>query len=296
MPVSGHASKRQRGAAMTSSPALVILYPERPDGDDFIERQVLGRSAEIRLRDVQALADLSEADRAGVTHLVVHALAAGAADIALFPDLCVVLRSGPARVAPIIEIRDISGHAIAERADQALALALALHRGLFGGIAPRRSASLTFGVLGLGPVGLAVALRAKAFGFRVVFHDLDAVPGIENGLGLARAASLQALLLKADILSLHTPDLPGLIGLAELAILPHGAIVVDTTGHATLDHAALASLLADGQIAAAGLDLPPDMPAPAGNVLVTRDTTHSPDALADLRRMIAEAAALDFNT
>jgi C-terminal binding protein len=264
-----------------------VLYPERRYPNDWIEREVLGRKADIRIRDVPALAALTDADRAGVTHLVLHALPATAADLAEFPVLRHVLRTGPATVAgPVL---DISGHATTERADHTMAMALALHRGLIEPATLRRSSSLTFAIIGLGRVGTAVALRAKGFGFKVIFHDPDIAPGLEDALGLARAKTLQALLLQADILTLHTPDLPGLIGLPELAILPHSALVIDTTGHRTLDRTALATLLADGQIAAAALDLPPGTPAPAGRVLVTHHAAHSAEATDDLRRCTAEA-------
>ena len=280
------ASKRQRAAAMT-----IVLYPERRYPNDWIEREVLGRKAEIRIREVAALAALSAADRAGVTHLVLHGLDATAADLAAFADLRMVLRTGPAAIGGRgagVAVVDVTGHDIADRADHALALALALHRGVTdAGVVPRRSAGLHFGIVGLGRVGLAVALRARAFGFRVMFHDPHVAPGVEAGLGIVRARRLQGLLLKADILSLHTPEMPGLLGLAELAVLPHGALVVDITGGATLDRAALAGLVQAGHIGGAALDLPAGVAAPAG-VLVTRagETAEAMDAL---RRLTAEA-------
>jgi C-terminal binding protein len=236
---------------------------------------------------VASLAGLTESDRDGVTHLVLHALDATAADLAQIPALRHVFRTGPAHVEGAVT--DITGHATTERADHTMAMALSLLRGLTGPAALRRSSTLTFAILGLGRVGTAVALRAKAFGFKVVFHDPNTPPAMEDAIGLARARTLQALLLKADILAIQTPDLPGLLGLPELAILPHGALVIDTTGHRTLDHTALAALLADGHIAAAGLDLPAGGPSPAGVALVTHHAGESGEAIDDLRRRTAEA-------
>ena len=266
-----------------------ILYPERRYPNDWIEREILGRRADIRIRDVPHLAQLTNQDRDGVTTLVLHALAATEADIAAFPALRHILRTGPATIEPsTVPIHDITGHATAELADHSIAMALALLRGLIPGPPPRRASGLTLAILGLGRVGTAVALRAKAFGFNIVFHDPHAPPGIEDAIGIARARTLQALLLKADILTIQTPDLPGLIGLAELSILPHGALVVNTTHGTTLNLAAVQPLLDSGQIAAAALDLVDGETAPNG-VLVTRHAAHSPDATDALRRLTAEA-------
>jgi phosphoglycerate dehydrogenase-like enzyme len=112
-------------------------------------------------------------------------------------------------------------------------------------------------------------------------------------LGIARAARLQGLLLKADIVSLHEPEGPGLaegrrrLGLADLAVLPQGALVVDITGGAMLDRAALAGMLEAGHLGGAALDLPAGEAAPPG-VLVTRSAP-TDAALEALRRLTAEA-------
>lgn len=55
----------------------------------------------------------------------------------------------------------------------------------------------------LGRVGTAVALRAKAFGFNVIFYDPYLPDGIEKSLGLTRVYTLQDLLFQSDCVSLH---------------------------------------------------------------------------------------------
>ena len=266
-----------------------ILYPEQRYPNDWIEREVLGRRADLRIRDVPALAALTDADRAGVTALVLHAIPASAEDLAAFPSLRAIVRTGPADIAATaLPIHDVTGHATTELADHTMAMALALHRGLLQGSAtPRRSSALTFAIIGLGRVGTAVALRAKAFGFKILFHDPHIQPGLEDALGITRAKTLPSLLLKADIISIHTTEIPNLLGLPELTILPHGAIVVNTTHGTTLDRAALLSLLHESQIAAAALDLAPDDADPApipGRLLITRHASTSAQATDDLRR------------
>ena len=54
-----------------------------------------------------------------------------------------------------------------------------------------------------GRIGSAVALRAKAFGFNVIFYDPYLPDGIEKSFGLERVYTLQDLLFKSDCVSLH---------------------------------------------------------------------------------------------
>ncbi|MPC85279.1 C-terminal-binding protein [Portunus trituberculatus] len=61
----------------------------------------------------------------------------------------------------------------------------------------------TLGIVGLGRIGSAVALRAKAFGFNVTFYDPYLSDGIEKSLGITRVYTLQDLLYRSDCVSLH---------------------------------------------------------------------------------------------
>jgi C-terminal binding protein len=59
------------------------------------------------------------------------------------------------------------------------------------------------GIIGLGAIGTAVALRAKVFGFKILYYDPQIPDGKGQALGLQRARSLQDLLYEADCISLH---------------------------------------------------------------------------------------------
>ena len=61
----------------------------------------------------------------------------------------------------------------------------------------------TLGIIGLGRIGTAVALRAKVFGFKVIFYDPYLSDGIDKSLGITRVATLQELLFQSDCVSLH---------------------------------------------------------------------------------------------
>jgi C-terminal binding protein len=173
----------------------------------------------------------------------------------------------------------------------------------------RRSSVQTFGIVGMGRIATAVALRAKAFGFRVIFFDPYLPNGVELGLGVARAPTLEALLRVTDTLSVHvplTPETRGMIGAAELAMLPKGAVLVNTARGPIVDIDALAAALKSGHLAGAGLDVvpvePPVEPVPElirayrareswveGRLIITPHSAfHTPEAWEDIRVKSAE--------
>src|SRR5262249_4092450 len=127
----------------------------------------------------------------------------------------------------------------------------------------QRLGTQTFGIVGLGRIGTAVALRAKAFNFRVVFYDPKHPHGHELGVGNERAATLEDLLRQTNTLSVHarlTMETGGLLGGEQLSLLPKGAVVVNDARGPILDLDALYDLLKSGHIAGAGLDVLPVEP------------------------------------
>ena len=320
-----------------------ILYSEAMYPDDSVEREVFGPDATIRVCDAARLADLPEAACGEVEGLMLFRHWATAEDLAKFPRLRALVRMGvgydridrAAAAARGITVCNVPDYGTMEVADHAVALALALRRGLFmhheaqradppavwGPITTpliRRLDVQTFGIIGLGRIGTAVALRAKAFGFRVVFFDPHRPNGSDLALGIERARSLDALLGQSDVLSIHAPLTPQtrhMLGLRELSLLPQGAVVVNTARGGILDLDALETLLHEGQIAGAGLDVipvePPVDPVPdllrayrarepwlQGRLVITPHSAfHTPEAWGDIRRKSAEtmAAALFTN-
>ncbi len=128
-------------------------------------------------------------------------------------------------------------------------------------------------------------------------------------LGLLRAPSLEALLREADVLSVHTPltrQTRGMLGLAELRLLPKNAVLVNTARGPIVDVDALGTLLREGHLAAAALDVlpvePPAEPLPElvrayrarepwleGRLVITPHAAfYSPEAYADIRSKSAE--------
>lgn len=128
----------------------------------------------------------------------------------------------------------------------------------------RRLSSCVFGIVGLGRIGTATALRAKAFGMDVRFFD----PYVENGkdlsLGVTRVDSLEALFEQSDVVTLHLPLGPETEGLINAAVLAHakpGLILINTARGPIIDLDALHDALRSEHVQAVGLDVLPEEPA-----------------------------------
>ena len=111
------------------------------------------------------------------------------------------------------------------------------------------------GIVGLGRLGEKVALYGQAFGMQVAAFD----PFIRDWIdGVHREANLGDLLDRSDILSLHIPltdETVGLIGAAELELLPAGAVLINTSRGQLIDESALIKALTDEHLAGAARDV-----------------------------------------
>lgn len=111
----------------------------------------------------------------------------------------------------------------------------------------------TLGIIGLGAIGQAVARRAAGFGMHVVGWTPSGreVVGVE-------AASLEALLLRSDFVSVHlalTTATRNLLDAGRIAAMKPGAVLVNTARGGIVDEQALARALDEGRLFAAGLDV-----------------------------------------
>lgn len=115
------------------------------------------------------------------------------------------------------------------------------------------------GILGMGRIGMAVARRARAFGMTLHYCKRSRLPTAEEeALGLTYHATSESLLAVSDVLSIHIPgsaENRHFLNAERLALLPPGAIVVNTARGTVIDDAALIAALKSGAIAAAGLDV-----------------------------------------
>jgi C-terminal binding protein len=116
----------------------------------------------------------------------------------------------------------------------------------------------TLGIIGCGRIGSAMALRAKALGMRVVFHDPYKPDGLDKSLGIERCYRLEELLPQAEFISLHCPltsETRHLLNARTLAQLPRGAYVINTARGPCIGLNALYEALETGQVSHAGLDV-----------------------------------------
>ncbi|HEV7385744.1 MAG TPA: D-glycerate dehydrogenase [Phenylobacterium sp.] len=115
------------------------------------------------------------------------------------------------------------------------------------------------GIIGMGRIGQAVARRARAFGLQIHYHNRKPVsPRIADELGATYWDSLDQMLARMDIISVHSPHTPAtyhLLSARRLKLLQPHAIVINTARGEIIDESALAELLKSGAIAGAGLDV-----------------------------------------
>ncbi len=289
---------------MRSSKPLVgiIDWISSPQGDpdSKIERTIIGDAAEVKRFLIESDADFTDEIASASAMIIWHNAPIRAGGIARLKQCRALIRNGvgfdsvdiDAARQHGIAVCNVPDYGTEEVADHAIALTLALCRQLFPlhqeaqqlgwliRVEPklRRLRELTFGLVGLGLIGTATALRAKALGFKVIFHDPYLANGVDKALGLTRVRSLDELLVQCDVLSLHCPLSPAthhLIAERELALLKPSAFVVNTARGAVIKKTAILAALREGRLAGAGLDVVEDEPlktpeeAATPNLIVT---------------------------
>lgn len=255
------------------------------DADSAIEKRVIGGAARLTRHLCDTDADLD--DEAAAAHAIIiwHNMPLTAAGIARLKNCRAIIRNGvgfdsvdiAAARERGIAVCNVPDYGTEEVADHAIALAIALCRQILPldaeaktlgwniRVTPklRRLSTLTFGIIGLGRIGTATALRAKALGFRVVFHDPYLPNGADKAVGISRVRTLDELLAQTDVLSVHCPlnaETRHLIGSRELSLLKPGAFVVNTARGAIIEKTAILAALREGRLAGAGLDVIEDEP------------------------------------
>jgi C-terminal binding protein len=123
----------------------------------------------------------------------------------------------------------------------------------------------TFGILGLGRIGTAVALRAKAFGWNVLFYDPYKPNGTDKSLNIEQTRDMATLFRRSTVLSVHCPntrETRGMVDYTLLSLLPPGAVLVNTARGEVVDLDGVERCLREGIISGAGLDVLPQEPIP----------------------------------
>ena len=152
----------------------------------------------------------------------------------------------------------------------------------------------TLGIVGLGRIGSEIAARAQAFGMPVAAFDPYLSDDRFQALRVRRAATLEALLVDTQVLTVHTPltdETRGMIGRRELAELPVGAVVANLARGGIVDEEALAAALSSGHLRGAALDVYAREPLAAGHPLLQAPhlmlTPHIGASTAEAQRNVA---------
>ncbi len=267
------------------------------------ERRVLGE-----LADVTALDRYDESELAGFVEdadalMLFHNLSVTRATIQRLERCKLIVRCGVgydnvdrayarSRGIPVANVPD---YGTEEVADTAIGMMLALSRGvhfmnsrlregegpwMYTQVAPLwRLRGRAFGIVGLGRIGTAAALRAKAFGMEVLFYDPYKADGCDKSLGVHRVETLDEILARSFVLSLHCPlseETRHLINAQLIARMQAGSYLINTARGVVVDTTALPEAIACGKLAGAGIDvLEHEPPSPDHPLLAAwRDPGH----------------------
>ncbi|MBN3291747.1 CTBP2 protein, partial [Polypterus senegalus] len=263
---------------------LVALLDGR---DCTVEMPILKDVATVAFCDAQSTQEIHEKVlNEAVGALMYHTITLSRDDLDKFKGLRIIVRIGSgydnidikAAAELGIAVCNVPSSSVEETADSTLCHILNLYRRVTwlhqamregtrassveqirevaGGAARIRGEKL--GIIGLGRIGQAVALRAKAFGFNVIFYDPYLPDGVERSLGLQRMSTLQDLLIHSDCVSLHcrlNEHNHHLINDFTIKQMRQGAFLVNTARGGLVDEKALAQALKEGRIRGAALDV-----------------------------------------
>ena len=158
-------------------------------------------------------------------------------------------------------------------------------------------AGATLGIVGLGRIGQAVVKRAQGFQMRIIYHDIQRRPDIEETMGV-EFASFDSLLQESDFVSIHTvlsDDTHHLFGEKQFNLMKPSGILINTARGPIVEPIALYSALHEGKIAYAALDVTESEPIHADDPLLELEniiiTPHIASASKYARTKMATMAA-----
>ncbi|MBL9189168.1 MAG: C-terminal binding protein [Opitutaceae bacterium] len=310
---------------MPSRPSVVIICPKEfkfTDTEASVERPHLTDIADLSTVWLDFGAPFPAAALDAHAHILWHGPLMDAAVIAQLKNSRVIIRNGvgfdtvdtAAAARAGIPVCNVPDYGTEEVADHALGLILALYRQLFPldaeakrlgwkiEVAPkmRRLRTQTLGLVGLGRIGIATALRAKAFGFRVIFFDPYAPVGTRKAIGLEQVSSLDELIKLSDCVSIHCPlsaETRGMIGAREIGLMKRGAFLVNTARGDIVQKKAAFAALRSGHLGGAGFDVVENEPLRTAEEAATPNlicTCHaafcSPEGMVEMRTTSARIA------
>ncbi|MBV9522648.1 MAG: C-terminal binding protein [Alphaproteobacteria bacterium] len=274
-----------------------VLYPDASfRGAPDIEQEVVGADGAIEVHRIRSGSVISAESWARADAVIMTRMSFGEAELARAPRCRIVVRMGVGYDTVDLEacgrrgvaVCNVPDYGTTDVADHAIAMMLTLARGtacyndvlrseLAAGWrydAPptvRRLRGLTCGVIGLGAIGTAAALRAQAFGMEVRFYDPYILPGRDLALGFTREMRLQSLLGAADVVTIHAPlseETRSMIDATAIGQMKEGALLINAARGPIVDTAAVLDGLKSGRLGGVGLDVLPKEPLDLADPLI----------------------------
>lgn len=262
-------------------PRWNVVIPDRLSPPADVEAGVFGKRAKISVLRAALASQLRGRIEEADAILAWHELKWDRALLETLRRCKVLVRVGvgydnvdlAAAAACGIVVSNVPDYGTNDVADHAMALLLGLARGLpayaralrGGPSGWRWDTAATFrltgrrlGLVGLGRIGAAVALRAKSFGMEVFFYDPYKPSGWEKTLGIVRCRELKELAARSEIVSLHAPltaETAGMIDDSFYRALRAPIVLINTARGGLLDWPAFRKAFRAGRVACAGLDV-----------------------------------------
>lgn len=315
-----------------SEQSLVVI-PDFLKDELEPERQILGEIARVTALGARDEAELLGRIETADAIILYHEVPLTQPTIRRLGNCKLIVRGGvgvdnvdlPAARQCGIPVACVPDYGSEEVADSSIGLTLSLTRGvhlansrLRAGKGPwshlqvaplARLRGNGFGVVGLGRIGTATALRAKALGMSVAFYDPYKPDGYDKALGIQRVEELDRLLARSLVVSMHCPltdETREMIDAAAIGRMPRGSYLVNTARGGVVDTWAVVEAISSGQLAGAGIDVLGREPPPDDDpvILAWRDPGHPAhhrlilnphsafyceEGLLDIRRKTAEA-------
>ncbi len=276
-----------------------VIVPDRPGLDAFL---AIARDADALLHEHLTLS-AAIIDRLDRCRVIAHH-GKGVDNIAL--------DAASARGIVVANVLDASLHEVAEHV---FALLFAVARRLTTydhavragrwdvrvGEPVYRLHAKTLALVGFGRIAQLVAVRALAFGMRVIAYARHPDAELARRLGVA-FGDLDTVFAQADVISVHlplTPQTERIVSAALLRRMKRSAILINVSRGGLIDEAALCEALAGGQLLGAGLDVMADEPPLDGNPLLRLENVvvtphcawYSEEGRDDVERRTAREAA-----
>lgn len=260
-----------------------------------VEQQILQGIADVTALNANGEADLTGRIEEADAIMMYHFVTLSEATIRRLKNCKLIVRCGvgfdnvdyrTARECGI-PVANVPDYGAEEVADSAIGMMLTLMRGIhyansrlqrgagawsYEQLVPiHRLRGRTMGIVGLGRIGTATALRAKALGMHVLFYDPEVPDGCDKAIGVTQAESLEQLLQQSDVVSIHCPRTPQtqhLFNEQTISKMRPGSFLVNTARGGVVNAHAVLRAIEQNHLRGAALDVLETEPPSSNDPLI----------------------------